>query len=62
METSCPSSPTLVWDSYDVRAYAQTDFPEAKPAWEPNEAEGRDNLHRYRKVLTAGLKEGEERS
>jgi hypothetical protein len=36
-------------------------FPEAKPTWDPKEAEGQDNLHRYREALMAGLREGEKR-
>jgi hypothetical protein len=33
-------------------------FPEAEPAWDPNEAEDQDNLHRYREALMVGLREG----
>jgi hypothetical protein len=37
-------------------------FPEAKPTWDPKEAEGQDNLHRYREALMAGLREGERKA
>jgi hypothetical protein len=36
-------------------AYAQTAFPEAKPAWDPNETESQDNLQRYKGALMTGL-------
>jgi hypothetical protein len=52
----------LHWlESHDLWAYAQTAFPEAEPAQDPNEAEGWDNLHKYREALMADLREGEER-
>jgi hypothetical protein len=46
----------------DVQAYFQTAFPKTEPAWDPNEAEDWDNLHRYRKALMAGLREGERKA
>jgi hypothetical protein len=33
-------------------------FPKAELAWDPNEAEGQDNLHIYREPLMTGLRDG----
>jgi hypothetical protein len=55
LEPNAPNGTNDVW------AYTQTAMPEVETAWDPNEAEGWDNLHSYREALMAGLREGGEK-